>query len=164
MLPIRSAGTATAAATPVPESHEIGFAASALGERTLMVMLRLAEDSTTGSAMPLLKARRIRALAVTSAKPSALLPGVPTMAASGLPGFDVEVLYAILAPADTPPAIVAALNKAIVQAINQPGTKEKFAGAGLEAVGSTPEQLAGAIKNEMTTLGAVIRNAGIKLD
>ena len=117
-----------------------------------------------GSAMPLLKARRIRALAVTSAKPSALLPGVPTMAASGLPGFDVEVLYAILAPAGTPPAIVAALNKAIVQAINQPGAKEKFAGAGLEAVGSTPEQLAGAIKNEMTTLGAVIRNAGIKLD
>ena len=117
-----------------------------------------------GSAMPLLKSGRIRALAVTSRQPSALLPGVPTMAASGLPGFDVEVLYAILAPAGTPPAIVSTLNKAIVQAINQPGTKEKFSGAGLEAVGGSPEQLASAIKTEMSTLGAVIRNAGIRLD
>jgi tripartite-type tricarboxylate transporter receptor subunit TctC len=117
-----------------------------------------------GSAMPLLKSKRIRALAVTSARPSALLPGVPTMADSGLPGFDVEVLYAIFAPAGTPPAIVAALNKAIVQSINLPGAREKFAGAGLEAVGGTPEHLAGAIKKEMSTLGAVIRNAGIRLD
>lgn len=117
-----------------------------------------------GSAMPLLKANRIRALAVTSARPSTLLPGVPTMAAAGLPGFDVEVLYAILAPAGTPPAIVAALNKAVVQAIQPPATRERFAGAGIEAVGGTPEQLAASIKNEMTTLGAVIRNAGIRLD
>ncbi len=62
------------------------------------------------------------------------------------------------------PAIVAALNKAVVQAVQPSATRDRFAGAGIEAVGGTPEQLAASIKNEMTTLGAVIRNAGIRLE
>eukprot|EP00900_Chrysochromulina_parva_P015934 jgi/Chrpa1/24341/Chrysochromulina_OHIO_Genome00023054-RA len=68
MPPIRSAGTVTAAATPVPESHEIGCAASALGERTFMVMLRLSEDSTTGSAMPLLGTITVARAAAVAAR------------------------------------------------------------------------------------------------
>ena len=88
MTLIRSVGTETAAATPVPESHEIGSAASALGERTLMVMLRLAEDSTTGSAMPLLGTvadARAAAVAARAICSTAALICSPALAEEGEP-------------------------------------------------------------------------------
>lgn len=117
-----------------------------------------------GSAMPHLKSGRLRALAVTSKQQSALMPGLPTMEAAGLPGFDVSVAYGILAPAGTPAAIVSRLNQAIVQALKPAETREKLLNAGLEAVGSSPEQLAASMKTEMVTLGKVIRDAGIRVD
>jgi tripartite-type tricarboxylate transporter receptor subunit TctC len=117
-----------------------------------------------GSAMPHLKSGRLRALAVTSKQPSALAPGLPTMEAAGLPGFDVWVAYAILAPAGTPATIVNRLNQAIVQALKPAETREKLLNAGLEVVGSSPEQLAAAMKTETVTLGKVIKDAGIRID
>ncbi len=117
-----------------------------------------------GSAMPLLKSGRLRALAVTSKLPSALAPGLPTMEAAGLPGFDVGVAYGIFAPVGTPEVIISRLNQAIVQALKPAEARQKLLSAGLEVVGSSPEQFLDAIKTEIFIMGKVIRDAGIRVD
>ena len=117
-----------------------------------------------GSAMPLLKSGRLRALAVTSKLPSALAPGLPTMEAAGLPGFDVGVAYGIFAPVGTPEVIISRLNQAIVQALKPAEARQKLLSAGLEVVGSSPEQFLDAIKTEILIMGKVIRDAGIRVD
>ncbi len=118
--------------------------------------------SVTGGTLPHVKSGRLKALAVTTAKPSALVPGLPTIAASGLPDYEAVAINAVFAPAKTPAAIVARLNQEIVRAIHLPEVKEKLFNAGVEGVGSSPEQLAATIRSEMTRLGKVIREAGIK--
>ena len=115
-----------------------------------------------GSAAPYMKSGRLKALAVTSPQPSPLVPGIPTVSASGLPGYESIVMFAIFAPAATPTAIVNRLNHEIVQAINAPDVKEKFFNAGMETVGSTPEQFTAAMKAEMTSMGKLIKDAGIR--
>jgi len=114
------------------------------------------------TATPHVKAGRLRALAVTSAEPSALLPDLPTMAASGLPGFESGEINAVFAPANTPAAIISRLNQEIVRAINMPDVKERFLRAGVEPVGSSPQDLTATIKSEVVRLGKVIKDAGIK--
>jgi len=104
---------------------------------------------------------RLRALGVTSTRPSVLAPGVPTIAASGLPGFDATSTYGIFAPAKTPDAVVRRLNQEIVRVLGIAEVKEQFLKAGLETVGSTPEEFAAAMKQEMTRMGKVIKDAGI---
>lgn len=118
---------------------------------------------TIPSAMPLIKAGRLRALAVTSAQPSPLAPGVPTMAASGLPGYESVSILGILAPARTSPAIINRLNHEIVQVLKRPETKEKFFEMGLETVDSSPDQLAATIKSEIAKWSKVIKNANIQV-
>ena len=120
--------------------------------------------STTGAAMPHVKSGRLRALAVTSAKPSALMSGLPTVAASGLPGFESGAIYVMFAPSGTPAAIISRLNQETVRYLNQADVKERFFSAGLEAVGSTPEELAAKMKSEMARLGKVIKDAGIRAE
>jgi len=105
---------------------------------------------------------RLRALAVTSARPSALAPGLPTVAEAGVPGYESVAIFGVLAPSRTPPALVARLNGAIVGVLHQPETKDRLFKAGSEVVASTPEALSAAMKSEMTTLGKVIRDAGIR--
>lgn len=117
-----------------------------------------------GSAKPLLKSGRLRALAVTSKLPSALAPGLPTMEAAGLLGFDVGVAYGIFAPVGTPEVIISRLNQAIVQALKTAEARQKLLSAGLEVVGSSPEQFSDAIKTEIYIMGKVIRDAGIRVD
>lgn len=109
-----------------------------------------------------IKAGRLRALAVTSAQPSPLMPGLPTLAASGLPGYECVALSAVFAPAKTPPALVDRLNREIASVLANADVKDRFLKAGVEVVGGSPQHLAGVIKSEMTRWGKLIREAGIR--
>ncbi len=119
---------------------------------------------TAGAAAPHLKSGRLKALAVTSARPSALAPGLPTVAASGLPGYESASMLVILAPARTPEAIIGRLNQEIVRMLNAPEVKEKLFTMGVEVIGSSPEELASWLKADMARMGKVIREAGIRAE
>ena len=110
---------------------------------------------------PFVKSGRLRALAITSARPSALAPGLPTVAAT-VPGFQIGSATSVLAPARTPAAIVNRLNREVVKFLNQPEVKEKFLGAGVEVIASSPQEFAAALKSEMARLGKVIEEAGMR--
>ncbi len=116
-----------------------------------------------GSVMPHIKGGRLRALAITGAKPSALMPGLPTVAQT-VPGYEVASRLAIFAPAGTPAAIVARLNREIVRVVNRPDVKDKFHESQIEVVGDTPEALAALIKAEIATTAKVIKEAGIRAE
>jgi tripartite-type tricarboxylate transporter receptor subunit TctC len=117
-----------------------------------------------GAVTDLIKSGRLRALAVTSLQPSALVPGVPTVTATGLPGYESIATQGIFAPARTPPAIVNRLNQEIVRVLNLPDIKEKFLATGVEVVGNLPRQFAATVKSDIERLGKVIRDAGIKIE
>lgn len=120
--------------------------------------------ANAGSVAAHLQSGRLKALAVTSAKPSALLPGLPTVAAGGLPGYEMVSVQGIFAPAGTPDAVVARLNREFMPFLRRADTREKFFAAGVESIGGSPEELAATVKSEMTRLGKVIQAAGIALD
>ena len=117
---------------------------------------------TPSSVMAHIKSGRLKALAVTSAQPSALVPGVPTVASSGLPGYTSVDIQAMFAPAATPAAIVNRVNRETVRLVTGTDMKDRLFSAGVEAVGSPPAHLAAAVKSEMTSMGKVIRDAGIR--
>ena len=116
--------------------------------------------SASGPVMPHVKAGKLKALGVTSAKPSALLPDLPTVASS-VPGYDMEAVYCIFAPAKTPAAIINQLNREIVKILNQSDVKERLLAAGMEPRPSTPAELAALRKMDMARMGEMIRKAGI---
>jgi tripartite-type tricarboxylate transporter receptor subunit TctC len=118
---------------------------------------------TAGAVAPHLKTGRVKALAVTSAKPSALLPDLPPIAAS-LPGYESVSQFAIFGPAKMPASHVKLLNQHIVKIVNSAEVKQKFQNVGIEPVGSSPQGLTTTIESEMATLGKVIRSAGIRVD
>jgi len=115
-----------------------------------------------GAATAHVRAGKLRALAVTTAQPSPLAPGLPTLSSSGVPGYESTSPLAILAPAKTPRAIVSKLNEAIVQALALPEIRERLFSQGLEAGGGSPEQLAALMKSEIAKWGKVIKEAGIR--
>ena len=117
---------------------------------------------TAGAVAPHIKTGRVRVLAVTSAEPTALAPGVPTVAASGLPGYESISIYGIFAPARTPRVLIDKLNQEIVRLLNRADIKEKFFNAGMETMGGSPEQLAATVKSEIARVGRVIKQAGIR--
>ena len=119
---------------------------------------------TTGAVAPHLKSGRLRALAVTSGQRSALVPDLPTVSASGVPGYESVVLAGIFAPAKTSAAIINRLSQEIVRVINSADVKEKFLDTGAEIIGGTPEQFAATIKSEMARMGKVVKEAGIRAD
>jgi tripartite-type tricarboxylate transporter receptor subunit TctC len=119
---------------------------------------------SAGSVAPHLKSGRLRALAVTGAEPSALLPGLPTVAASGLPGYESVSMSAVFAPAGTPATLIDRLNQELVRVLNRPDVKERFANSGAEVVGSSREQLTATMQSEMVRLGKVIKDAGIRTE
>jgi tripartite-type tricarboxylate transporter receptor subunit TctC len=116
------------------------------------------------TATPYIKSGKAKVLAVTTAVPFPLMPGVPTVASAGLPGFESTAIHAIMAPAKTPPAIIARLNREIVKVLNTPEVTERFLGMSAMVVASSPEQLAAAIRKEMETSGKLIRTLGIRAD
>ena len=115
-----------------------------------------------GAVMPLVKSGKVRALAVTSAKPSALAPGVPTVAASGLPGYESIVPFGIFAPVKTPAAVIDLLHNEIVQALGAGDVTNRLFNAGMEVVGSSPAQFTALIRSETARWGKIIRDAGIR--
>ena len=120
--------------------------------------------STVGSVMSQVKAGKLRALAVTSARPTELAPGMPTVAASGVPGYESTTTYVVFAPAKTPGAIIDRLSRTMAQYLNRPEVKTRLFNEGFDVVGSTPQELATAMKADMDKMGKVIRDAGITRD
>jgi len=117
--------------------------------------------ATASSVVPLIKSGRLRALGVASAQPSVLVPDLPTIAASGVPGYESISTTALFAPAKTPRAIIDRLNAESVRFLQTAEAKERFLAIGGEAVSSTPEVLAAKVKSEMTRMAKVIKDAGI---
>ena len=109
-----------------------------------------------------IKSGRLRAVAVTSAQPSALAPGLPTVAAAGVPGYASVAIFGVLAPAKTPAAIIKRLHQDITRVLNTAEVRTRFFNSGSEVVASTPDEFAAAIKSEMAGLGKLITDAGIR--
>jgi tripartite-type tricarboxylate transporter receptor subunit TctC len=136
----------------------VGPALSAMAGNEVQLMF-----ANAASAMPLVKAGKIRGIAVTSLKPSPLAPGMPTVAAD-LPGYEASSIFGVFAPAKTPEAIIERLNREMNAVLSRPETKERLIDAGIEAIGGTPQQLAATIKSEMAKWGKVIKDANIHID
>lgn len=117
---------------------------------------------TTGAGLPHVRSGRLRALAVTSLDRSKLAPGLPTIAESGLPGYESLVIYALLAPAKTPPAIIQRIHAELAQGLKNPTISERMFNTGIEVVASTPQELATTMQTEMTNIGKLIKDAGLR--
>ena len=111
--------------------------------------------------LPMAKAGKIRALGVTSARRSALVPDVPTIAEAGVPGFEVSGWYGLLAPAATPWAIVNRIYAAAMKGLESDAMKERLKSQGLEPLGLSPEQSSKFLKEDIARWSRVIREAGI---
>ncbi len=114
--------------------------------------------------MPHVRADRLRLLAVTTAQRSPLVPDVPTIAESGLPGFDVDTWYGVLAPAGTPRPIVELLAREIDKAVRDPKLVESMRDLLTEPKGGTPEEFDAAIRREVSKWTKVAGEANVKLD
>src|SRR5262249_31251301 len=111
---------------------------------------------------PYIKSGRIRALGVTSARRVAQLPEVPTIAESGVPGFDVTSWYALWVPAAVPQTIVARLNAGITAALTAPDVQRRITDLGFEPAPSTVEELAAVLKSETARWASLVKQAGIQ--
>jgi tripartite-type tricarboxylate transporter receptor subunit TctC len=110
------------------------------------------------------RAGKLRALAISSAKRSALAPEIPTLAESGLPGFDVALRYGLAAPAGTPKPIIDRLNKELNAALASEDVQKRLANEGADALPGTPQAYADDIDKEETKWGALVRKLGLKLE
>ena len=119
---------------------------------------------TMPSALPHVTAGRLRVLAIGSPRRSPTLPEVPTVAESGLPGFDIGAWNGILVPAHTPPAIIARLNAEIVKMTNGPATKEHASSQGAELVANTPQEFAAYIKVQIARFAQIVKATGMRAD
>ena len=118
---------------------------------------------TTGAVTPHIRSGRLRALAVTSAEPSPLAPGLPTVAAT-VPGYELLVFYGLFAPAKTPAAIINRLNLEVRKFIEMPETKERFFISGVEAVSSTPQEFDAAVKADVARIQKVMQATGLRAE
>ncbi|MEP6996068.1 MAG: tripartite tricarboxylate transporter substrate binding protein [Betaproteobacteria bacterium] len=116
------------------------------------------------TAQALAQAGRVRVIAVTSGTRNAAMPDVPTIAESGFPGFDIASWYGLLAPAGTPPAIVARLHAEVIRILQQPDVRQQFAAMGAAPVGNTPEAFEAEIRADLTRWAAVVKAAGIRAE
>jgi tripartite-type tricarboxylate transporter receptor subunit TctC len=120
--------------------------------------------STTPSSMPFVRAGRLRALGITSAQRSPIVPDVPTIAESGLPGYEQSAWHGLFAPAATPPAIVGKLNEELVRLLRLPEIKERLAAQGVDVVASTPAEFAAFIKQDVAKYAKLVKTAGIRVE
>ena len=116
---------------------------------------------SAGGVTPHIRAGRLRALAVGSAEASPLAPGVAPLASLGVPGYVSEALHALFAPASTPSAVIARLNREVKSYLETPQAKQVFLKSGIEAYPSTPEENLNLMKTEMAHIGKVLKAAGI---
>lgn len=120
--------------------------------------------ATTAQVLPQLKSGRIKALATTSRQRLSYLADVPTLAETGLKDVDIVPWQGILAPASTPSSVIERLHSEVVKLLKAPDTLELLAASGSDPVGSTPAEFSAWIRRELTLLGPVIREAGIKVE
>ena len=120
--------------------------------------------SVVASVITPVKSGKLRALAVTSAKPTELMPGVPPVTSEGLPGYEMSAAYGLFAPAATPPAIVAHVNQVTVQALRAPELKDQFFKFGADIVASSPQEFTAYIGADQAKLAKLIKEAGITAD
>ena len=120
--------------------------------------------ATAGSVIAHVQSGKLKGLAVTSLEPSPLVPGLPALAASGVPGYASEAIYGFWAPGKTPAPIMKRLHQEAVVVLNQPDMKDRFFRSGVETVGSTPDQFAAEIKAESRRLAKVLQSAGIRAE
>jgi tripartite-type tricarboxylate transporter receptor subunit TctC len=120
--------------------------------------------ATAGSASPHIKAGRLKALAVASAQPSEVMPGLPTVASSGVAGYESVSPIGLFAPAKTSIEIIDRLNREVVRVLRSSDVKEKLLLAGMEAAGSSPQQFAATVKSDMAVWGKLIKDLGIVAD
>jgi tripartite-type tricarboxylate transporter receptor subunit TctC len=118
----------------------------------------------TSSVVPHVRAGKLRALAVTGAQRSPMVPDIPTIAESGVPGYDVTSWYGLMVPAGTPKEIIARLHAAAVSALGHPEVKKRFATTDLEPAGSTPEQFGAYLRSEVAKWAKVIKESGMRAD
>lgn len=114
--------------------------------------------------MPYIKAGKMRPLAITSRRRSAMLPEIPTMIEAGVPGFEATTWFAVFATGGTPQPIVNRLNAEIVKAIHAPDMRHRLTGLGCEVVGNKPEELAAFLKAEIAKWSKVVKESGAKID
>ena len=115
-------------------------------------------------AIPQLKGGKLRVLAVSTAKRSPTIPEVPTVAQAGLPGFDMDVWYGLMAPANTPRAITDLLHKETVRILAEPAIGARFLELGAEATPTTPEQFASLVKSDIAKYAPIVKMSGAKAD
>lgn len=120
--------------------------------------------ATMPSAMPQVRAGKLRAIAVTSTRRSALVPEVPTVAENGLPGYEMVAWQGLLAPKATPTSIIRLLNREIVAIVQQPELRKQLAAEGGEPVGNTPEEFARWLKVEIAKWTKVVTEANIRVE
>jgi len=111
-----------------------------------------------------IKSGKLVALAVTSSAPDPALPGIPTVAEAGVPGYEAVEWQGIVVPSGTPGAVIQRLNRAIVESVKAADFNERLAGVGAHPVGSTPAEFADYLKKELATWSRVIKATGIKID
>ena len=118
----------------------------------------------TSTALPHIKAGRVHALGITSRQRSPLLPDVPTIAESGLPGFEAVTWFGFEVPKGTPPAIIERLNKEIGKALAMPDVKQKLSAQGIDVAGGTPEQFGAYMHDEFAKWGQLVKDSRAKVE
>jgi tripartite-type tricarboxylate transporter receptor subunit TctC len=118
--------------------------------------------ATAASVIPHVKSGRLRALAVTTPARSATLPELPTIAESGVPGFDATTWHGIVVPAATPSAVITRINSEINAVIAMPETRDRLVAQGIEPRGGTPQQFAAYLRTEIPKWTKVVRASGAK--
>ena len=114
--------------------------------------------------LPLAKAGKLRALAVTTAKRSRVAEDIPTLAQAGVPGYDANAWFGVFAPAGTPDAVIARLQSEISKIVKIPEIRDRFLALGAEPVGSTPEQFAAFYRAEVVKWAKVVKDSGAQID
>jgi len=112
--------------------------------------------------LPFIRSGQLRALGVGDPQRTALLPGVPTIAESGLPGYEVNAWVGILAPAQTPGDVVALLNREILAILQMPDVQKRLEEMGSRPIGTSPEAFAALIRSDVARFAAIIKSAGVQ--
>jgi len=120
--------------------------------------------ATAASVVGQIEGGQVRALAVTTLKRTAVLPNIPTMDEAGLKGFDASTWHGLVAPAGTPPDVIAKLNAAAIKTLKDPGVQASLAKLGVDIVGGTPEEFGAYIKAEIPKWTAIVKASGATMD